>query len=219
VLNHHARKLHWEVEIYIYIHTFLTSVLEEGELSSACFCHFILRGRCPPHLYSLGGPHTRFVLRSWTQESLHPLARYCAEDKVRMKHVITQSCYRAVCWSETWDLYVTSSYWKCLVVPPQTPWRRVLFDKLTVTQIVKKFSAFYGTRRFITVFTRTHHWSLPWARCIQSIPLPPSLRKIHSNIIIPATPSSRLFRLFDQNFCMQLSSMRGTCPAHIIIFP
>jgi hypothetical protein len=36
---------------------------------------------------------------------------------------------------------------------------------------------FYGTRRFITVFTRTGHWSLSWARKIQSIPLHPiSLR-------------------------------------------
>jgi len=25
---------------------------------------------------------------------------------------------------------------------------------------------FHGTRRFITVFTRAHHWSLSWARCI-----------------------------------------------------
>jgi hypothetical protein len=30
---------------------------------------------------------------------------------------------------------------------------RVLLEKLTVTQLVKKFPAFYGTRRFITVFT------------------------------------------------------------------
>jgi hypothetical protein len=28
--------------------------------------------------------------------------------------------------------------------------------KLTVTQLAKKFPIFYGTRRFITVFTRTH---------------------------------------------------------------
>jgi len=33
------------------------------------------------------------------------------------------------------------------------PQSRVLLEKLTVTQLVKKFPAFYGTRRFITVFT------------------------------------------------------------------
>jgi hypothetical protein len=47
---------------------------------------------------------------------------------------------------------------------------RVLPQKLIVTQLVKKFPAFYGTRRFITVFTRTRHWSLSWARWIQSTP-------------------------------------------------
>jgi hypothetical protein len=35
-----------------------------------------------------------------------------------------------------------------------TTWSRVLLEKLTVTQLAKKFPAFYGTRRFKTVFTR-----------------------------------------------------------------
>jgi hypothetical protein len=47
-----------------------------------------------------------------------------------------------------------------------TPWSRVL-QKLTVTQQVKNISIFYGTRRFITVFTRARHWSLSWVRRIQ----------------------------------------------------
>jgi hypothetical protein len=49
-----------------------------------------------------------------------------------------------------------------------TPRSRVLLEKLLVTQLVKKSFAFYGTRRFITMLTRTRHWSLFWARCIQS---------------------------------------------------
>jgi hypothetical protein len=40
-----------------------------------------------------------------------------------------------------------------------TPWSRDL-EKLTVTQQVKKFTAFYGTLIFITMFTRVRHWSL-----------------------------------------------------------
>ena len=36
----------------------------------------------------------------------------------------------------------------------------VLLEKLIVPQLVKKFLAFYKTRRFITVFTRAHHLSL-----------------------------------------------------------
>jgi hypothetical protein len=41
-----------------------------------------------------------------------------------------------------------------------TPWSRGLLGKLTVSQLVKKFPAFYGTRRFITAFTRARHLSL-----------------------------------------------------------
>jgi len=41
-----------------------------------------------------------------------------------------------------------------------TPWNR-LQEKLTGSQPVKKFLAFYGTRRFITAFTRACHLPLP----------------------------------------------------------
>jgi hypothetical protein len=45
----------------------------------------------------------------------------------------------------------------------------VLLRKLIATQH-KKSPALYGTSRLITVFTRTHHWNLSWARWIQSTP-------------------------------------------------
>ena len=54
-----------------------------------------------------------------------------------------------------------------------TPWSTVLFEKLTGFQLVKKFPAFYGTRRFITAFTSARHLSLSWASSIQSIPHTP----------------------------------------------
>jgi hypothetical protein len=38
-----------------------------------------------------------------------------------------------------------------------TPWSRVLLEKLTGLQLVKKFPAFYGTRKFITAFTSARH--------------------------------------------------------------
>ena len=50
-----------------------------------------------------------------------------------------------------------------------TPWCRVLLEKLTGLQPVKKFPAFHGTRRFITALTSVHHLSLSWASPIQSI--------------------------------------------------
>ena len=59
------------------------------------------------------------------------------------------------------------------------PWCRVLLEKLTGLQLVKKFPAFYGTRRFITALTSVRHLSLFWASPIQSTyPHPTSWRSI-----------------------------------------
>jgi hypothetical protein len=49
----------------------------------------------------------------------------------------------------------------------QAPRSKVLV-KLTVPQLVKNFTAYYRTQRFITSFTNTRHLSIPWATSIQS---------------------------------------------------
>jgi len=49
-----------------------------------------------------------------------------------------------------------------------TTWSIFFFEKVIVTQLVKKFPTFYGTWRSITVFTGAFPWSLSWARWIQS---------------------------------------------------
>ena len=60
-----------------------------------------------------------------------------------------------------------------------TPWCRILLQKLTGLQLVKKFPAFHGTRRFITTLTSVRHLSPSWASTIQSIyPHPTSWRSI-----------------------------------------
>ena len=59
------------------------------------------------------------------------------------------------------------------------PWCRVLLEKLTGLQLVKKFPAFHGTRKFITALTSVRHLSLSWASPIQSTyPHPTSCRSI-----------------------------------------
>jgi hypothetical protein len=55
-----------------------------------------------------------------------------------------------------------------------TPWSSVPLEKLTGFQLVKKFPAFYGTRRFITAFTTARQLSISWASSIQSIPPHPT---------------------------------------------
>ena len=63
-----------------------------------------------------------------------------------------------------------------------SPWCRVILEKLTGLQLVKKFPAFHGTRRFITALTNVRHLSLFWASPVQSIyPHPISWR---SNLIL-----------------------------------
>jgi hypothetical protein len=41
-----------------------------------------------------------------------------------------------------------------------TPWSTVLPEKLKCPKLLKKFPAFYGTRRFITVYTKARQLSL-----------------------------------------------------------
>ena len=70
-----------------------------------------------------------------------------------------------------------------------TPWCRVLLQKLTGLQLVKKLPAFHGTRRFITALTSVRHPS------ILGQPNPVHIHtshflEIHPNIIRPSMPKS-----------------------------
>jgi hypothetical protein len=79
-----------------------------------------------------------------------------------------------------------------------------VLEKLIVTQLVKKFTAFYVIWRFITVFTGSRHLSLSWARCIQSTPsLPISLRciLILSSHLLPGLPTKVLYVFFSSRPC------------------
>ena len=64
---------------------------------------------------------------------------------------------------------------KSLLTYLLTPWSRVLLEKLTSFQLVKKFPAFYVDRRFITAFTSARQLPLFRTSSIHSmspIPLP-----------------------------------------------
>ena len=103
-----------------------------------------------------------------------------------------------------------------------TLWCRVLPEKLTGLQLIKKFPAFHGTQRFITALTSVRHMSLSWASPIQYIyPHPTSWRPIlilstHLRLGLPSGllpsgfPTKTLYTLLS-------SPIRATCPAHLIL--
>jgi hypothetical protein len=92
-----------------------------------------------------------------------------------------------------------------------TPRNRVLLEKLTGLQLVNKFPAFYGTRRFITAFASARH--CPYPEPGQSSPISHILN-IHHNIILPFTPGlpkwSLSFRFLHQN-TLYFSPLPHTC--------
>jgi len=102
-----------------------------------------------------------------------------------------------------------------------TPWSRGLLEKPTSSQLVKKFPAFYRTRRFITTLTSARHLSLSWARSIHSMsPHPTSWRSIL--ILSSHLHLGLLSGLFPSGFPSKtpytpLFPIRATCPAHLIL--
>jgi len=103
-----------------------------------------------------------------------------------------------------------------------TPWCRVLLEKLTGLQLVKKFPAFHGTRRFITALKSVRHLSLSWVRPVQSIyPHPTSWRSIiilstHLRLGLPSDLFPSYFPTKTLYTSLSLP-IRVTCPAYLIL--
>jgi hypothetical protein len=83
--------------------------------------------------------------------------------------------------------------------------------------VTQELPSIFGTRRLITVFTRALHWSILWARPIQSI----SSHPISLNIVYPPTSWSSQWSLsfwLSQQYpiCVHLlpQSCYMPCPSH-----
>ena len=76
---------------------------------------------------------------------------------------------------------------------------------LVLFLVVNKFTAFYGTRRLLTAFTRAHHLSLSWARLIHPVSLRPVLvLSSHASSLFPSRPPSpqTLYALLLSDSCL-----------------
>jgi hypothetical protein len=99
-------------------------------------------------------------------------------------------------------------------------WSWALLEKLPVVQLLNIFPGFYGTRRLITVFTRAIHWSLSWARSVQSVLSHPIVLRLIL-ILFPHLRLGLSSSLFPSGFTTRilhsllLSLMHVTCPAHL----
>ena len=116
--------------------------------------------------------------------------------------------------------YLLTYLFTYLLTYSLTPWCRVLLEKLTGLELVKKFPAFHGTRKFITALTIVGQLSLSWASPIQSIyPHPTSWRSIlilHIHLRL-GLPRGLLPSGFPSKTLYTLSSpIRATCTAHLI---
>jgi hypothetical protein len=111
-----------------------------------------------------------------------------------------------------WHTYRRTNYMEispCSETPP-------------VAQLLKNFPAFYGIWQFIIMFIRSLHWSLSWARSIQSIPPHPISLKynllqssqlclgLSSSLFPYGVPTKILYTFL-------VSPNRARCPVHLIL--
>jgi len=130
--------------------------------------------------------------------------------------VIVSPCFEA-----TYCFHLQGVSWMFWHLFLLTSWSRVLLEKLICSQPVKKFPAFYGTRRLITGFTSASQSSLFWPKSTQFM-LSIHIMKIHLNIIPhlrQGLPSGWFLSGFTHQNPVDTSPppIRATCSTRLIL--
>ena len=136
---------------------------------------------------------------------------------------VSSISFWSICFPRWYDFTVKIQHIRSyLLTYLLTPRCRVLLEKLTGLQLVKKFPAFHGTRRFITALTSVRHLSLSRASPIQSIYTHPTSWRsvlILSTHLCLGLPSG----LFPSGFPYKTlynplsAQIHATCPVHLIL--
>ena len=131
-------------------------------------CGYFLWKCLPSWLLNEVRSALRFTVIHWAGYYLGfiPLFRWCNFLKNIFLHSAKLDRFRDHVWTinpslnsyvESWTYrYIT----KCAIKHLLDPYSRVLLQKLTSSQLVKKFPAVYGIPSFITPFTTARHLSL-----------------------------------------------------------
>ena len=157
------------------------------------------------------------------------VCKYCSGCVFGVKLSCQKSSLTA--WPWRWRNYIPSKLPGLRTHPRRqlTPWSRILPEKLTRLQLVKKFHAFYGTRKFITTFTTARHLCLSWATSIQyvpptspGVPPPPQPTSRRSNLVLFShlrlgLPSGLILSGFSTKtlYAPLLFPTRATCSVHL----
>jgi hypothetical protein len=100
------------------------------------------------------------------------------------------------------------------------PWWRILFEKLIVTQLVKKILSLWNPKVHYRVYKSPTLDPIP-SQPNPVRPIDTNLPKVHLNVILlPTLTSSQWFLNFgspNQNPVNNSSPMRATCPAQFFI--
>jgi hypothetical protein len=96
-----------------------------------------------------------------------------------------QEALLPVKWSQNWEISPMPRSWS----NSRRKRKKNCHGKLRINHLAKKFPTFYGTKRFITTFTKGCPWSIFLYQRNPIDTLASNYFKIHFNIILPSVSS------------------------------
>jgi hypothetical protein len=103
------------------------------------------------------------------------------------------------------------------------PWCRILFEKLIVAQLIKKYPTFFMEAEGSSPYSQKPAMDPMPSQLNPVLPIDPYIPKVQFNVILPPTHLRLPCGLFPSSLPTKtlstslLSPMRATCPAHFTL--